>query len=122
MKKIVIIEDEQALRTALSEKLTKEGFEVFQAGNGQQGMDLIKRHHPALVILDLLLPVKSGEIIAYELRDNPEMSDIPIYMISNISDLETYSKGLRAKIDLYDIKSEVTIGQIADKVKRITKI
>lgn len=119
--KVIIVEDEQATREALAVKLTREGFNVIQAGNGQLGIDLIKKELPDLVILDLLLPIKNGETIVYEMRINDATKHIPIYMISNVSDLDTYYKGLRAQIDLYDIKSEVKIEDIITKIKRVLK-
>ena len=59
-KKILIVEDEAPLRNAVTDILTFEGFTVFQAKNGQEGLDLALKEHPDLILLDLMMPIMDG--------------------------------------------------------------
>jgi len=59
-KKIALIEDEEFLLEAIQDKLRREKFIVFSARNGKDGMEMIKKEKPDLILLDLIMPIKSG--------------------------------------------------------------
>ena len=67
-KVVLVIEDDPPLREALYDKLTREGFSVFLAKNGEEGLALALREHPDLVLLDLLMPKMGGIEMARRLR------------------------------------------------------
>src|SRR3989339_557055 len=69
-KKILIVEDEAPLRNAVSDILTFEGFTVFQAKNGQEGLDIALREHPDLTLLDLMMPIMDGLTMLEKLRQD----------------------------------------------------
>jgi DNA-binding response OmpR family regulator len=60
-KKIVILEDDRILLKALNVELLSNGFEVFSASDGEAGLSLIKKAKPDLILLDLMMPIKTGE-------------------------------------------------------------
>ena len=68
MKKILIIDDDELIIMTLRNVLTKEGFEVFKAENGNIGLELYKTHKPDLVITDMLMPDKEGLETISELK------------------------------------------------------
>ena len=69
-KKILIVEDEAPLRNAISDILSFEGFTVFQAKNGQEGLDAALLEHPDLILLDLMMPVMDGLTMLEKLRQD----------------------------------------------------
>lgn len=79
MDKILIIEDSKDVNSMLSEILTEEGFEVFSAYTGTDGFKKIKENQYDLILLDIMLPYKSGDEILKEVR---KFSDVPVIVIS----------------------------------------
>lgn len=92
--KILVVEDEEKILNVIEAYLEKEGYEVFKAIDGIEGLDIFKNVSPHLVILDLMLPGISGEDICKNIRST---SDVPIIMltakINESSKLEGFSLG-----------------------------
>ena len=78
-KKIVVIDDEPSVQEVVRGYLEKDGYHVFVAGNGLDGLALAERTKPGLVVLDLMLPDIAGEEICREIRSR---SDVPILMLT----------------------------------------
>lgn len=78
-KKIVVIDDEQSVQEVVRAYLEKDGYSVFVAGNGTDGLKLAEKLKPALVVLDLMLPDITGEEICRDIRAR---SDVPILMLT----------------------------------------
>jgi DNA-binding response OmpR family regulator len=78
-KKIVVIDDELSVQEVVRGYLEKDGYFVYVAGNGQEGLALAERTNPGLIVLDLMLPDVSGEVICREIRSR---SDVPILMLT----------------------------------------
>jgi two-component system, OmpR family, response regulator VicR len=115
---IVLIEDDQILSDLLSEDLKEAGFEVITAYDGQSGVDLVKRQRPSLILLDLVLPKKSGFDVLREIKDMPAGSDLPVVILSMLSDDDTVSKGLELGAADYVVKSDKASQEIVSKVKQ----
>ena len=80
---ILIVEDDADLREALSEVLRDEGYSVAAAAHGRDALDLLRREaRPALILLDLTMPVMSGWQFRAEQRRDPELSGIPVVVLS----------------------------------------
>jgi two-component system, OmpR family, phosphate regulon response regulator PhoB len=79
---ILIIEDERALADVLALNLQREGFEVLVAYDGQDGLRQAQLRLPELIVLDLMLPVKTGEEVCRELHAGARTRDIPIVMVT----------------------------------------
>jgi len=97
MPKILVIEDDKFLRELLERKLQEEGFTVSSANNGEEGLEKIKEEKPELVLLDLILPGIDGFEILKKIRENPELSHIPIIVLSNLGQQEDIKRA-RANI------------------------
>jgi len=78
-KKIVVIDDEASVQEVVRGYLEKDGYLVYVAGNGREGLALAERAKPGLIVLDLMLPDVSGEEICREIRSR---SDVPILMLT----------------------------------------
>ncbi|MBC2581812.1 response regulator transcription factor [Clostridium sp. DJ247] len=101
MNKILIIEDEQKISKVLKAYLEKEGYQVYCAENGTDGLRLFNSNEFKLVILDLMLPDIQGEDICKVIRTK---SDVYIYMLTAKSALEDRIEGLNIGADEYLVK------------------
>src|SRR3989344_8141584 len=81
--KIALVEDEDVLSQVLENKLKKEGFEVFVAMDGEAGLEIIGAMRPDLILLDILMPKIDGFGVLTKLSKDPELSKIPVIIISN---------------------------------------
>jgi two-component system cell cycle response regulator DivK len=83
MKKILIIEDNEQNLYLATFILEKNGYEVVQARDGQEGIELAGQVHPALILLDIQLPVLDGYAVARELRKNPSLASVPLVAVTS---------------------------------------
>ncbi len=97
-KKVVVIDDEQSVLDVVSAYLEKDGFLVYVAANGSEGLALAERLRPALIVLDLMLPDVSGEEICREIR---RRSDVPILMLTAKAAEDERVGGLQLGADDY---------------------
>jgi len=117
--KILIVEDEKTLNEVLADKFTKEGYEVKVEGNGAKVLEMAKSFHPDLILLDLLLPGKSGLEALEEVKANEDCKNIPVVIASNLDDDENIKKALKLGAADYYVKSQHPINEIVEKVKAI---
>lgn len=120
-KKILIIEDDKFLRELIGQKLNKEGYEIFEAVDGEEGIKKAKKKKPHLVLLDLILPGINGFEVLNKMKQNTVLSQIPIIILSNLGHKDDVEKGLKMGADDYLIKAHFTPAQIIEKVKTILK-
>lgn len=118
-KTILVVEDDKFLRELMSQKLTKEGFQIIQAIDGEEGLKKIKEEKPALVLLDLILPGIDGFEVLSKVKEDPEMSKTPIIILSNLGQREDVEKGIKLGATDYLIKAHFTPGEIIEKIKNI---
>ena len=103
-KKILIADDEPSIVTALEFLLRRSGYEVAVARDGDDALRLAESMHPDLVLLDIMMPVKSGYEICRRLRERPESRDVKIVMLSAKGRDAEVAKGLALGADLYVTK------------------
>lgn len=125
MSTILCIEDEDQIRQSIVEELVDEGYETFEACNGQEGIQAIVRHRPDLVLCDITMPKKTGFELLRELRSNhPELSDIPFVFLSALADRKNIIEGFQLGSDDFLTKPidfellSVTIKMRLEKVKQ----
>ena len=117
-KKILIVEDEAPLRNAISDILTFEGFTVFQAKNGQEGLDIALKEHPDLTLLDLMMPVMDGLTMLERLRQADAWGkNAPVILLTNINDPDKVAKATEAGTYDFLVKSDWNIEDVVRKIK-----
>ena len=105
MDKIVLIEDDPGIRTVIRLALKGAGFtSICEAENGTDGLALVQREKPALVILDLMLPGMDGLAVCSAIRRNPSVSGTPIVMLTARTAEEDVVRGLELGADDYITK------------------
>lgn len=120
MTKILIAEDDHFLANAYRVKFEKEGFEVTIAANGTEAIEYIKNNKPDVVLLDLIMPEKDGFGVLEELKQS-SITGFPILIASNLGQQEDIKKALELGGTEYFIKSDVSLGEIVEKVKKLIK-
>jgi signal transduction histidine kinase/DNA-binding response OmpR family regulator len=81
-RRALVVEDDTACREMLRRMLEKGGWTVSEAGNGRQALDCVARHHPGLIVLDLMMPEMDGFEFLQELRQHPEWRSIPVVVVT----------------------------------------
>ncbi|MBT9462777.1 response regulator [Hydrogenophaga sp.] len=102
--KILIADDEPNILISLEFLMKREGFEVVLARDGQEAIDAIKREHPALVLLDVMMPVKTGFDVCSEVRANENLRDMLIVMLTAKGRDTDVAKGLALGANAYMTK------------------
>lgn len=120
-KSVLIIEDDQFLRELISRKLTEEGLNVSVACDGEEGINKVKSEKPGIVLLDLIIPGIDGFEVLSRMKKDPEMSLIPVIILSNLGQKEDVEKGLTLGAVDFLIKAHFTPGKIVEKIKSIMK-
>jgi DNA-binding response OmpR family regulator len=80
--KVLVAEDDPDIRDLVVFRLERSGWEVIEAGDGQQAIDLARDTQPDVLVLDWMMPVKSGLEVVAELRADPEIAGIPVLILS----------------------------------------
>ena len=105
MDKIVLIEDDPGIRTVIRLALKGAGFaSIREAGNGTEGLAIVQREKPALVILDLMLPGMDGLSVCSAIRRTPSVSETPIVILTARTAEEDVVRGLELGADDYITK------------------
>ena len=103
-KKILIVDDEPNIVTALEYLLQKSGYEVLLARDGDAALKQVEKHLPDLVLLDVMMSLKSGYEVCQRMRDRADWQHIKIVMLSAKGREAEVSKGLSLGADLYVTK------------------
>jgi DNA-binding response OmpR family regulator len=116
-KKILIADDEPNIVAALEFLLQRNGYEVHIARNGEEALKLVEDCNPDLVLLDVMMPVKSGYAVCTRIRERADWRHIKIIMLSAKGRDAEVNKGLSIGADLYVTKPFSTrdlMGKIKD--------
>lgn len=117
-KKILIIEDEQELRDALTTVLTNAGLLALNAEDGEEGITRALADHPDLILLDLGLPKMSGHQVLSKLRRDAWGKNVHVLILTNADDAANIALGVEEKGSEYIIKSQTSLEDIVKKVKQ----
>lgn len=115
LKTILIVEDEKPLSRALEIKLTKEGYEVSIANNGEDAINLLADKSFALIILDLVMPKKDGFAVLEFLKSKNKKTEIIV--LSNLAQEEDFKKAKELGAKTYFIKSNTPIIELVNYIK-----
>jgi two-component system, OmpR family, phosphate regulon response regulator PhoB len=102
--RVLIVEDEDAQAEVLRYNFDREGFDAFVAGDGYDAIIAVEEQQPDLVLLDWMLPGKSGIAVCQELRSRPETRALPIIMLTARGEEADRVRGLESGADDYVVK------------------
>jgi DNA-binding response OmpR family regulator len=119
MAKILLVEDDMALRDIYSTRFLAEGYEVATASDGEQALTVAVKEKPDLILLDIMMPKISGFDVLDILRTTPETKTCKIIIMTALSQPADVEKGKMLGADEYLVKSQVTLTDVVDKVKTV---
>lgn len=116
-KKILLVEDDDALANVYLMRLQAEGFEVRREANGEDALAAARDYKPNLILLDAMMPKVSGFDVLDILRNTPETTNIKIIMLTALSQESDKERAQGLGVDDYLVKSQVVISDVVDRIK-----
>ncbi|MEM9827956.1 MAG: SpoIIE family protein phosphatase [Planctomycetota bacterium] len=101
---VVIAEDNRLQAKVLADRLTKAGYQVRVAVNGREALEEIRRQRPALLISDIEMPEMTGHELCREIKNDPQLADVPVILLSTLADPVDIIRGLDCGADNYVTK------------------
>ncbi len=102
--KILVIDDDLAINELIKVNLELAGYKVIHAFDGIKGFALVKQELPCLVVLDVMMPEVDGFTVAQRIRKNPQTAEVPILMLTALSQINDKVKGFDIGVDDYLVK------------------
>ncbi|HEY5668241.1 MAG TPA: response regulator [Candidatus Saccharimonadales bacterium] len=115
--RIAIVEDDQAISQMYRIKFEAEGYMVETADNGQLGLSLIEKMHPDIVLLDLMMPVMTGEEMLAKLRATDWGKDVKVIILTNRGEQEIPPEVKKLGVTAIILKADMTPRQVAELVE-----
>lgn len=119
MKKILVVEDESNISGIYSTRLTKLGYEVALASNGQEALLQLGVHTFDLILLDLIMPVMNGFELLERIRSDARLNTIPVIITSNVGDSDEVRRAIELGACDYLIKSDISLEDLAEKLELV---
>lgn len=117
--RVLVADDEKLLVAALTEKLTKSGYDVDQAYDGEETLQKVAENKPDLILLDIIMPKLDGSGVYRKLKENPATKDIPVIVLTNLPE----EKKPEAFGDLtetpYMVKVDYSLDEVVSQVKAL---
>jgi CheY-like chemotaxis protein len=79
---VLVVDDDVSIRRLIAAALRRDGFAFTEAGNGKEALEIMRRDHPSVVVLDLMMPVLSGWDVLQERARDPKLQQIPVILVS----------------------------------------
>jgi DNA-binding response OmpR family regulator len=117
-KKVLIVDDEPSIIVALQFLMEENGYNTLVAFSGEEAMEAVAKHHPDLILLDVMLPVVDGFEVCQRVRENPDWKDTRIVLLTALGSDANVTKGLDLGADAYVIKPFSNADLVA-KVKEL---
>lgn len=116
-KKILLVEDDEALANVYISRLEVEGFDVKHVGNGEDALSIAITYRPDLILLDAMMPKITGFDVLDILRNTPETMNVRIIMLTALSQAKDRERAEKLGVDDYLVKSQVVISDVIERVK-----
>lgn len=116
-KKILLVEDDEALAQVYTSRLNIEGFDTHWVGNGEEALSETMKYRPDLILLDVMMPKISGFDVLDILRNTPETRDIRVIMLTALSQPKDKERAESMGVNDYLVKSQVVIGDVVERVR-----
>jgi DNA-binding response OmpR family regulator len=117
--KVLLIEDEKMLSTMYATKFAKEGYDLVQAFDGEEGIAKAKSEKPAVILLDIIMPKLDGFAVLKMLKSDAALKSIPVVLLTNLGQDEDIKKGKELGAIDYFIKANHTPAEVVEKVKSL---
>lgn len=116
-KKLLLVEDDDALANVYLTRLQAEGFDVKRVPNGEDALSTALQYRPDLILLDVMMPKVSGFDVLDILRNTPEIANVKVIMLTALSQDTDKARADELGADDYLVKSQVVIADVVDRIK-----
>ena len=116
--KILLVEDDEYLQKMYATKLENSGFSVIAASNGQEGLDILQKDKPDIVLTDILMPQKDGFEFLREMRSLPEYKSIPVIVLTNLSENQDLKRAKGLGANEYIVKAHFLPSEVVEVIKK----
>ena len=118
LKRVLIADDEPGIRRLIRMTLESDDYEIIEATNGDEALELARRHKPALILLDVMMPRRGGFEICRDLKTDPDTASITVVMLTARAQESDQSEGRDAGADHYVMKpfSPVALMRKVDEI------
>jgi CheY-like chemotaxis protein len=117
--RILLAEDDRFLRKAAEATLTRNGYTVLAAADGEQALQMAKAQLPDLVLLDLIMPKLQGFEVLRELKADPVTAQIPVIVLSNLGQDRDVEQAMAAGAAAYCVKANLSLQELVRRVNEI---
>lgn len=116
---IQVVEDDKFMREVMTTKLVQDGFTVTPSEDGAAALAAMRERRPHLVLLDIMLPGMDGFDVLKYMREDKQLSAVPVVVLSNRSSQEDIDRAAAFGVNAFLVKAQVTPGEIVEKIKEI---
>jgi DNA-binding response OmpR family regulator len=116
-KRILLVEDDEALSAVYHSRLDLEGFDIKAVNNGEDALSAAVSYHPDLILLDAMMPKISGFDVLDILKNTKDTANIKIIMLTALSQPKDKERAEKLGVDDYMVKSQVVISDVIDRIK-----
>lgn len=120
-KKVLIIDDTQFYQTVYRQRLLSEGFSVFVAQNGVEGLQILFKERPALILLDLIMDGMDGYKVLHIIRSQPEVKDIPVIVSSVKGTPNEVNRAIELGAVDFLVKATTSPNKVVEKIKEVIR-
>jgi DNA-binding response OmpR family regulator len=117
-KKILLVEDDDALANVYVTRLQAEGFDIKRVPNGEDALAAALQYRPDLIVLDVMMPKVSGFDVLDIIRNTPEIGNVKIVMLTALSQDSDKQRAQQLGVDDYLVKSQVVIADVVERIKK----
>ncbi len=121
-KTVLIVEDDQLLQKILAKEFENYGFKTLLASNGIEGLERTLNENPDLILLDIIMPRMDGLTMLKKLRQDEKSKEIPVIVLTNLSDAEAIDESLKNGIYDFLVKANWELPDIVAKAKQKLRI
>jgi DNA-binding response OmpR family regulator len=122
MKKILLVEDDDALASVYTTRLDAEGFQIRRVPNGEEALAATLEFKPDLILLDVMMPKVSGFDVLDILRNTPETASVKVIMLTALSQDADKQRAMDLGVDDYLVKSQVVIADVVDRIRQLLNV
>jgi response regulator RpfG family c-di-GMP phosphodiesterase len=116
---VLIIEDSRFLRSAFEKVITRNGFDVLLAADGEEGLKLAQDSMPSVIVLDWIMPKMQGADVLTQLKLNPQTAAIPVIVVSGVEKGEKMETGNASGVAAFLDKTTLNVTELAQHIARL---
>lgn len=120
-KIILLVEDDAFVSDIYQTKLGQEGYRVESAENGLAALKVLEKTTPDIILLDIVMPYMDGMEVLKKLKENDNWKNIPVVLLTNLSEKDKVEEGLSMGANDYLIKSHFTPSEVVNRIKSFIK-